>query len=88
MVREWENSNPRPYWWGVAGRSTERCMWEHTAIDEGTRGLSVEAASLLLDLVKCYDLVSHPVVIEQARALDFPMAICGYLCRPTPLPDG
>ena len=75
MVRDWETTNPRSYWWGVAGRSTERCMWEHAALDEGTKGLSVAAVSLLLDLVKCYDLVSHPAVLAQAIALNFPLAV-------------
>eukprot|EP00959_Pyramimonas_sp_CCMP1952_P441469 9242013-Pyramimonas_sp.AAC.1 len=55
----WERDHQREYFYGSAGRSCERAVWEQSAMGEFAQNTGTAFASSLLDLTKAYEKVAH-----------------------------
>ena len=71
---EWERQNPRGYNWAGEGKSAETAVGIQMVRDEG-RIEGCESANILADMIKAYERVEHGVLIREAQALGFPLAI-------------
>ena len=50
------------------GRSTERCVWGHTLLDEYAGALGVDCATAAADLSKFYEHIGHQLLVDEAAA--------------------
>eukprot|EP00959_Pyramimonas_sp_CCMP1952_P061915 1293685-Pyramimonas_sp.AAC.1 len=53
----WERAHDRPYHFGSRGRSCERAVWEQAIRMEHAYVFGHSAASVLVDMTKCYEKV-------------------------------
>ena len=66
-----------------AGKPAERCAWHQCLLDEACEAAGHASAALLADVVKCFEGVRHDILLAEARAAGFPlavlrMALCSY----------
>ncbi len=71
----WEEANRRSFFWGVKGKSSVACVWDQSLYAEAARARGLISASVLLDMVKCYEKVAHVVLAAKAQLHGFPMHI-------------
>lgn len=74
-VWRWEREHARDYFWSDTDKPSERCAWHQLAVDEACDGTGLETAAILADIVKCFENVPRDVLVEEARATAFPLAI-------------
>ena len=75
-VRAWENTRgSRPYLWGCRGRSAEMAVWTQAIVKEYSKAVRREAAAVLVDLTKAYELVQHSLAMLRVRESGFPAVI-------------
>ena len=74
-VQQWETTIEREYWWGVAGKGCEQCIWEHLVVDEAVAGKGLKTATFLSDVLKCFEQVPWQILIDEAVANSFPLAV-------------
>eukprot|EP00973_Karenia_brevis_P095411 12427198-Karenia_brevis.AAC.1 len=75
LVQKWETEHAREYFWASAGKPCERCVWQHALWDEYAVGSGACAATVLLDIIKCFEQVPHTVLLEEAISNEYPLAI-------------
>ena len=73
--RKWEADNDREYFWAGAGKPAADSSYQQALRAEVARAQHKEAASTLLDMVKCYEKIKHPIVAAAARKAGFPMRL-------------
>ena len=75
VVATWRKSVERPYNWAAKGRSPQAAAWHHSLRAEAAVARGLEAASILIDLVKAFELVRLEVVWAAGLSLGFPAVI-------------
>ena len=77
--QKWENDHEEYFWAMGANRSAMDLVWRQAVLSESAAMVGQHAASLLWDGVKYYEMFDWRRLVDEAVALDFPMAIL----RPT-----
>ena len=72
FIRCWQSSNARDYFWGDAGRGSEKAVWWESLANESCVLNGRQAVSVLLDLFKCFERVLHVIAFKNALKLQFP----------------
>ena len=67
IIAKWEACHRRDYDWSRAGRSSERGAWMQQLFCEAAVADNESYAITLLDLIKCFEYVSHWKVWEAGR---------------------
>eukprot|EP00973_Karenia_brevis_P079843 11079498-Karenia_brevis.AAC.1 len=73
--KEWEEQHERPYFWAGRGKPAASSAHQQSLRAEVARAKGLESASTLLDMVKCYEKIRHPIVHEAALRMGFPLRI-------------
>ncbi len=75
LVLKWRTTVPRPYNWATKGRSSVGAVWRQSLYDEAAAASGQSSATLLLDLVKAFEMVQLRLVWEAGVRLGFPLVI-------------
>eukprot|EP00959_Pyramimonas_sp_CCMP1952_P383513 8036688-Pyramimonas_sp.AAC.1 len=59
LVRSWQGSNFRSFWWATAGRCSDILVWVQSAMTEWCQGRGFSSVLALLDLEKAFEQISH-----------------------------
>ena len=85
QAHQWEVDHNDELFYASAGRGADVAAWAQAARAEAAAAAGTDNtfAQLLLDLVKCFDLVPHQTLVDEARAVGYPlrllrMTICAY----------
>ena len=86
VAAEWEAAHARPYFWGGTGRSVEDCVWQQCLNGEYAQATSRKAASVLIDLVKAYEMLGHRMCAARFLQAQVPMRYARWclLCYGSP----
>ena len=72
----WERQSANDsFFWGTVGRPCDQAAWNHTVLAEYGRETGADVATLYGDLLKFYELVSHKVLLREAKAVGFPLRL-------------
>ncbi len=74
-VRDWERQWARDYFAAGPGKSAEAAAWASALRAEIARSANASSASVLWDLLKCFEHGQHFLLAEEAEAVDFPIAL-------------
>ena len=80
ICRQWEADNDEAFFWGKATQSCERAGWVHNVVAAYATRKGLAAASLMADLEKFYEHVSHEDLLEEAKATGFNLVLLRALC--------
>ena len=72
FIRCWQITNARSYFWGDAGRGSEKAVWWESLANESCVLKGRQAVTVLLDLFKCVERVLHVTAFKNALMLQFP----------------
>ena len=72
FIRCWQITNARDYFWGDAGRGSEKAVWWESLANESCVLNGRQAVTVLLDLFKCFERVLHVIAFKNALKLQFP----------------
>ena len=75
VVATWRRTVERPYNWAAKGRSPQAAAWHHSLRAEAAVARGLDAASILIDLVKAFELVRLELVWAAGISLGFPPVI-------------
>eukprot|EP00959_Pyramimonas_sp_CCMP1952_P194513 4067353-Pyramimonas_sp.AAC.1 len=81
---EWEGRHRNELLWGSGpGRSSLDCAFAHNLEAEVARNTGQHCLTVLIDMIKCYELVLLRAVMTEAAAVGFPlrlawMLVCNY----------
>ncbi len=75
LVRDWERYYAREYFAAGPGKSAEAAAWRAAFRAELAAASQAESASILWDLLKCFEHGDHKRLAEKARLVGFPIAI-------------
>ena len=73
VAAQWEREHCRTYFWGGQGKSAEQCVWDQSLLNEYAEASGRAAGSVLLDLVKAYELVRHRLCARKCRDMGIPL---------------
>ncbi len=74
-VRDWERKWARRYFAAGPGKSAEGAAWQAAMRAEIAAAASAESASILWDLLKCFEHGGHELLAQEAQRMEFPTAI-------------
>ena len=75
FIRCWQITNARDYFWGDAGRGSEKAVWWESLANESCVLKGRQAVTVLLDLLKCFERVLHVTAFKNALKLHFPPVV-------------
>jgi hypothetical protein len=75
MAAEWESANDREYWAASRGRSAADAVWRAAADAEAQVAQESSAGTVLFDMVKFFDRITFPELVQRAKRLGFNMRI-------------
>ena len=73
VAARWEQAHQRDFFWGGSGKSVEHCVWEHCLDGEYAVATGRKAASVLIDLVKAYEMLGHRMCLNRFVDAEIPM---------------
>ena len=73
VAKSWALENDREYFWGGAGRSALRCVWRQALAAEYCQPTGRQAATIMFDLTKAYELLTHRMVAVRILNAGVPM---------------
>ena len=75
IIQDWERDNPSCIFWACAGKGADRAV--HTAAVQCDIAYAKgrQAAAGVVDLWKCFEVLKHSIIIEQAKQSNYPMDI-------------
>ena len=73
IAAQWEREHQRAFFWGGAGKSVEQCVWEQCLDGEYALATGRKAASVLIDLTKAYEMLSHRMCLGRFIDAAVPM---------------
>eukprot|EP00959_Pyramimonas_sp_CCMP1952_P375591 7866304-Pyramimonas_sp.AAC.1 len=73
LIKDWQEANPRPYWWSTSGRSSDKLVWIQAAGAEWAATKGFSSGLVLLDLQKAFEHVSHAELLSAAQRTNFPI---------------
>eukprot|EP00959_Pyramimonas_sp_CCMP1952_P406431 8518465-Pyramimonas_sp.AAC.1 len=77
LAASWQDANQSEAFWGTgAGRSSSDCAFSLNMEAEIGHELNEDALSAFLDMMKCCETVKLSMLLEEARAVRFPMRLC------------
>ncbi len=74
-VRNWERKWERRYFAAGPGKSAEGAAWGAALRAEIAAAANADSASVLWDLLKCFEHGKHDLLATEARRMGFPLAI-------------
>ncbi len=74
-VRDWERKWARAYFAAGPGKSAEAAAWRSALRAELATASNASSASVLWDLLKCFEHGQHFLLAEETEAVEFPMAL-------------
>ncbi len=74
-VRDWERKWARRYFAAGPGKSAEGAAWQAAMRAEIAAAANAESASILWDLLKCFEHGSHELLAQEVQRMEFPTAI-------------
>ena len=86
VSQAWEAQHRHPSFWGCGpARSSSDAAFAHNVDAEMARAVGDFSVSVLLDMYKCYECIIVARLLEEARALQYPlrmvwMVLCSYRC--------
>ena len=75
MAEEWEEGQEREYLYGGKGRGAQLAGWQFSANAEAAWHESAVHAAGLLDIEKAYERIPHHVLVREAHARGYPLAL-------------
>ena len=75
LVAEWEKCNMRSYLYAGPGRGADSAAWKQAARAEAAKTIGGHHGMVLLDLMKAFENICHHVLVREAIALGYPLAI-------------
>ena len=76
LVAEWERRHELPEFWGGAGKSSTRAVFQRRLDSEVARELGGSSVSILLDQEKCYEMVPFSCLWLEALSSEFSPTLC------------
>ena len=76
----WEQENCDPVWWGSGTRTAERADWLHNVVARFAASNHMEFDSVLTDLFKYYEYLSHDELAREAAECGFNRKLLRSLC--------
>ena len=81
LVKEWlQNHNDSCFWGASVGKSCDRAGWEHNLLSQFATDEQLDCATLLVDLKKFYEKISHARLLQEAQATGYPVALLRSQC--------
>ncbi len=74
-VRDWERRWAREYFAAGPGRSAESAAWRAAFRAELAAASRADSASVLWDLLKCFEHGRHTLLADEVHAVGFPIAV-------------
>ncbi len=74
-VRDWERKWARDYFAAGPGKSAEAAAWRSALRAELATASNASSASVLWDLLKCFEHGQHFLLASEVEAVEFPMAL-------------
>ena len=75
IVKAWDRQIDCPFFYGSSGRASSKAAWEHLLYEEVAAASEQAVITILLDVEKCYEHITHQQLVDEAYALGFPTAI-------------
>ena len=75
LLVKWEHANERSYLYAGPGRGADCASWKQAARAEAACTIGGHHAMVLLDLLKAFENISHIILLREAQALQYPLAI-------------
>ena len=72
IADQWEQEHQREYFWGGKGKSVENCVWRQALASEYSNATGKPAASILVDLVKAYEMLKHRMCLVRFLDAEIP----------------
>ena len=66
-IKEWRRRNDKEYRYGGAGKGAQRAAWLHAARAELATSGGKHYATVLLDLVKAFEMIPHKHIAAAAK---------------------
>ena len=76
LAAEWECLYALPDFWGGAGKTSTRAVFQRRLDSEVARELGHSSISILLDQEKCYEMVPFSCLWQEALSSDFSPTFC------------
>ncbi len=74
-VRDWKRKWARSYFAAGPGKSAESAAWRAALRAELAIAVNADSASILWDLLKCFEHGRHTLLAEEVHAVGFPVAV-------------
>jgi len=75
----WEQSVPRPFWFGIKGATVQRGVWRLSLAGEYAKSTGQAAASALIDLEKAFENISFEWLWVSAQKYGYPLRLLRFL---------
>ena len=75
MVVEWERANERDFLYAGRGKGAAVAAWQQATRAEAAAANEASHAQLLLDLAKAFERVPHDLLVQEARAVGYPLPL-------------
>ena len=75
LCDRWEHEHDRAYYAASRGRSTVDCVWRQAVLAQTAVAKGEHSASVLWDISKFYENVSHEKLVDRAIRSGFPIAL-------------
>ncbi len=75
LAQGWEEQHSRDFLFAGRGRGAHVAAWQHAQRAEQAADAGATFVQLLLDMQKCFELVPHDVLVQEARAVGYPLPL-------------
>ena len=75
LAQAWQASCDEPFFFAGAGKAAGVAAWKHCLRAELAAHAQADFATVLLDVVKCFEFVPHDTLCEESAAIGYPLAL-------------
>ncbi len=75
LAQGWEEQHSRDFLFAGRGKGAHVAAWQHAQRAEQAADAGATFVQLLLDMQKCFELVPHDVLVQEARAVGYPLPL-------------